>query len=148
MARIASVLLPMPLPEAFDYAEPDGMELQLGDQVAAPLGPRLLRGVVVGLREAAGGNRPLKPLEAILEEPRLPPGTVEVVQWPARYSVDWPGQPLAIALRGARAPKAKPVRVVELTGLQPARPTPARVKVLEAAAVPMSPPDLARAAGV
>ena len=44
----------MPLPEAFDYAEPDGMGLQLGDQVAAPLGPRLLRGVVVGLREAAG----------------------------------------------------------------------------------------------
>ena len=101
MSRIASVLLPMPLPEAFDYAEPDGMGLELGDQVAAPLGPRLLRGVVVGLREAAGGNRPLKPLEAILEEPRLPPGTVEFVKWAARYSVDWPGQPLAIALDDA-----------------------------------------------
>jgi primosomal protein N' (replication factor Y) len=98
----------MPLPEAFDYAEPEGMGLELGDQVAAPLGPRLLRGVVVGLREAAGGNRPLKPLEAILEEPRLPPGTVEFVQWAARYAVDWPGQPLAIALRGARAPKPRP----------------------------------------
>ena len=63
MSRIASVLIPMPLPEAFDYAEPEGMELGLGDQVAAPLGPRLLRGVVVGLREAHGGNRPLKPVE-------------------------------------------------------------------------------------
>ena len=148
MSRIASVLLPMPLPEAFDYAEPDGMDLQLGDQVSAPLGPRLLRGVVVGLREAAGGNRPLKPLEGILEETRLPPGTVEFVQWAARYSVDWPGQPLAIALRGARAPKPRPVRVTALTGVAPARPTAARAKVLEAAAVPMSPPDLARAAGV
>jgi primosomal protein N' (replication factor Y) len=148
MSRIASVLLPMPLPEAFDYAEPEGMDLQLGDQVAAPLGPRLLRGVVVGLREAAGGNRPLKPLEGILEETRLPPGTVEFVQWAARYSVDWPGQPLAIALRGARAPKPKPVRVTELTGVQPARPTSARAKAMEAAATPMSPPDLARAAGV
>ncbi len=138
----------MPLPEAFDYAEPEGMGLELGDQVAAPLGPRLLRGVVVGLREAAGGNRPLKPLEGILEEPRLPPGTVEFIQWAARYSVDWPGQPLAIALRGARAPKARPVRIAELTGASPARPTPARTKVLEAAAVAMSPPDLARAAGV
>jgi len=139
----------MPLPEAFDYAEPDGMGLELGDQVAAPLGPRLLRGVVVGLREAAGGNRPLKPLEAILEEPRLPPGTVEFVQWAARYAVDWPGQPLAIALRGARAPKPRPVRVVEVTGVSPARPTPARAKVLAAAAAqPLSPPDLARAAGV
>lgn len=148
MSRIASVLLPMPLPEAFDYAEPEGMGLELGDQVAVPLGPRLLRGVVVGLRDAVGGNRPLKPLEAILEEPRLPPGTVEFVQWAARYAVDWPGQPLAIALRGARAPKPRPVRVTELTGAQPERATPARTKVLEAAAVPMSPPDLARAAGV
>ena len=138
----------MPLPEAFDYAEPEGMGLELGDQVAAPLGPRLLRGVVVGLREAAGGNRPLKPLEGILEESRLPPGTVEFIQWAARYSVDWPGQPLASALRGARAPKARPVRITELTGATPARPTPARMKVLEAAAVAMSPPDLARAAGV
>src|SRR5258706_7352968 len=149
MSRIASVLLPMPLPEAFDYAEPEGMALELGDQVAAPLGPRLLRGVVVGLREAAGGNRPLKPLEALLEAPRLPPGTVEFIQWAARYSVDWPGQPLAIALRGARAPKPRPVRVLELTGAQPARPTQARAKVLEAAAMRAMPPaDLAPAAGV
>ena len=149
MSRIASVLLPMPLPEAFDYAEPEGMRLELGDQVAAPLGPRLLRGVVVGLREAAGGNRPLKPLEAILEEPRLPPGTVEFVQWAARYAVDWPGQPLAIALRGARAPKPKPVRVLEPTGTAPSRPTPARARVLEAAAGrALSAADLARAAGV
>ena len=64
MARIASVLLPMPLPEAFDYAEPEGMDLALGDIVAAPLGPRMLRGVVTGLREAAGG------LE-VFEEPEL-----------------------------------------------------------------------------
>src|SRR4051794_1630104 len=150
MSRIASVLLPMPLPEAFDYAEPEGMCLELGDQVAAPLGPRLLRGVVVGLREAAGGNRPLKPLEAILEEPRLPPGTVEFVQWAARYAVDWPGQPLAIALRGARAPKPRPVRVIEATGAAPGRPTPARARVLEAAATGAmhTAADLARAAGV
>jgi primosomal protein N' (replication factor Y) len=149
MSRIASILLPMPLPEAFDYVEPEGMDLQLGDQVAAPLGPRLLRGVVVGLREAAGGNRSLKPVEARLEEPRLPPGTVEFVQWAARYSVDAPGQPLAIALRGARAPRSAPRRLVEATGVQPGRPTPARTRVLQAAtAGALAAADLARAAGV
>ena len=42
MSRIASVLLPMPLPEAFDYAEPEGMDLSVGDQVAAPLGSQPL----------------------------------------------------------------------------------------------------------
>ena len=148
MSRIASVLLPLPLPEAFDYAEPDGMSLEVGDQVAAPLGPRLLRGVVVGLREAAGGNRPLKPVESRLDEPGLPPGTIEFVQWAARYSVDWPGQALAIALRGARAPKAKPIRVLEPTGAQPARSTPARARVMAIAPQGMPPADLARAAGV
>ena len=127
MSRIASVLLPMPLPEAFDYAEPEGMELAVGDQVAAPLGPRLLRGVVVALREGAGGNRPLKVIESKLDSPPLPPGAIEFVQWAARYSVDAPGQPLAIAIRGARAPKAKPEKVVEVTGVQPSRATPARL---------------------
>ncbi|MFN3512890.1 MAG: primosomal protein N' [Phenylobacterium sp.] len=149
MSRIASVLLPMPLPEAFDYAEPEGMGLEVGDQVAAPLGPRLLRGVVTGLREAAGGNRPLKPVAARLEEPPLPPGTLEFVQWAARYAVDFPGQPLAIATRGARAPKARPEKILEPTGVAPARLTPARARVLEAAAAgPAAPADLARAAGV
>jgi len=149
MSRIASVLIPMPLPEAFDYAEPDGMALEPGDQVAVPLGPRLIRGVVVELREALGGNRPLKPVSERLDDPRLPLGTVEFIQWAARYAVDAPGQPLAIALRGARAPKPRPVRVMAATGALPARPTPARSRVLEAAAAgPMPPADLARAAGV
>ena len=138
----------MPLPEAFDYAEPDGMALQLGDQVAAPLGPRLLRGVVVGLREGAGGNRPLKPIDHRLDDPPLPPGTLEFVQWAARYSVDAPGQPLAIALRGARAPKARPARILMPTGTAPARLTPARTKVMNEAAAGLSAADLARAAGV
>ncbi|MGA0606191.1 primosomal protein N' [Phenylobacterium sp. VNQ135] len=149
MSRIASVLIPMPLPEAFDYEEPEGMDLGLGDQVAVPLGPRLIRGVVTALRDGTGGNRPLKSVAERLDEPRLPYGTVEFVQWAARYAVDVPGAPLAIALRGARAPKAKPTRVLEATGLAPGRSTPARARVLEAAAAgPMSGPDLARAAGV
>ncbi|WP_293681840.1 primosomal protein N' [uncultured Phenylobacterium sp.] len=150
MSRIASVLIPMPLPEAFDYAEPEGMDLALGDQVAVPLGPRLIRGVVTDLRDAMGGNRPLKPVAEKLDEPRLPPRTVEFIQWAARYSVDAPGQPLAIALRGARAPRPRPVRVVRLTGVEPARPTPARLRVVDAAAAaaPMGPTDLAHAAGV
>ncbi|MFC3071407.1 primosomal protein N' [Phenylobacterium soli] len=149
MSRIASVLLPLPLPEAFDYAEPEGMELQVGDQVAAPLGPNLMRGVVTGLRDGAGHNRPLKAVQARLEEPALPEKTLEFVQWAARYAVDAPGQPLAIALRGARAPKAKPQKLIEPTGVLPGRPTEARLKVLAAAkAGAASAADLARAAGV
>src|SRR5690606_1887358 len=129
--------------------EPEGMGLQVGDQVAAPLGPRLIRGVVTALRDGTGGNRPLKPVAERLEAAAIPPGTLEFVQWAARYSVEAPGQPLAITLRGARAPRPAPVRRVEATGKAPARSTPARQRVLDAAAGgPMSATDLARAAEV
>jgi len=99
MSRIASILLPMPLPEAFDYSEPEGMDLHVGDQVAAPLGSRLVHGVVTALRDAGGGNRPLKPVEGRIDAPPLPPNAIEFVQWAARYAVSDPGQPLAMALR-------------------------------------------------
>ena len=83
MPRIAQVLLPLPLPEAFDYAEPEGMALALGDLVAVPLGPRQVGGVVVGLRDGAGHNRPLKPVLARLDEPALPPGALAFLDWAA-----------------------------------------------------------------
>jgi primosomal protein N' (replication factor Y) len=149
MPRIASVLLPMPLPEAFDYAEPDGLDLAVGDHVTVPLGPRVIRGVVIALRDGTGGNRPLKPVLEKLDDPPLPPGVLAFVDWAARYSVDLPGWPLAMALRGLRHPPPKPDKVLVLTGTQPARMTPARLKVLAAAeGVRLSGAALASAAGV
>jgi primosomal protein N' (replication factor Y) len=70
------------------------------------------------------------------------------VQWAARYSADSPGCALAIALRGARAPKPRPERRLESTGQAPSKPTPARLKVLEAAGEPLSAAELAARAGV
>ena len=148
MTRIASVILPLPLPEAFDYAEPDGMGLQVGDLVIAPLGPQRLMGVVSALKDAAGHNRPLKPILELREAPRLPPNTLAFLQWAARYAVDAPGQPLAISLRGARAPKARPERLIAATGATVARMTPARERALAAAVEPLPAGALAMAAGV
>jgi len=149
MPRIASVLLPMPLPEAFDYAEPEGLELVVGDHVSVPLGPRTVRGVVTALRDGVGGNRRLKPVLNRVDDPRLPANVITFVEWAARYSVDVPGWPLAMALRGLRHPPAKPEKAVALTGAQPGRMTPARLKVLAAAEHgPMSAAELARQAGV
>ena len=148
MPRIASILLPLPLPEAFDYAEPEGMALRVGDQVVAPLGPRMLAGVVTALRDAAGHNRPLKPVMERLELAPLPTKTLAFIEWAARYAVDAPGQALAIALRGARAPRPRPERLIAATGAAPKRPTPARERVLAAAGEPMSISALAEAAEV
>lgn len=125
------------------------MNLNLGDIVAVPLGPRQVGGVVMGLRDGAGHNRPLKSVLARMDEPALPPGSLAFIEWAARYSVDAPGAPLAIALRGARAPKPRPERKLIATGKAPARPTAARVKVLEAAAEgPLAPAALVAKAGV
>jgi primosomal protein N' (replication factor Y) len=147
--RIAQILLPLPLPEAFDYAEPPGMNLAIGDLVAAPLGPRTVRGVVAALRPAAGGNRRLKAVAEKLDEPALPPKTLEFVLWAASYAVDAPGQALAIALRGLGGPRPRPQRRLILTGAMPARMTPARERVLAAAQdAPLGASDLARRAGV
>jgi primosomal protein N' (replication factor Y) len=149
MSRIAQVLLPLPLPEAFDYAEPEGMELAVGDIVAVPLGPRRVGGVVMGLRDGAGHNRPLKPVFGRIDEPTLPPATLAFIEWAARYSVDAPGAPLSIALRGARAPKPRPERRLVGTGQAPGRATLARTKVLEAAGdEAVAPAALAAKAGV
>jgi primosomal protein N' (replication factor Y) len=147
--RIAQVLLPLPLPEPFDYAEPEGMDLRVGEHVAVPLGPREVAGVVVGLREAAGGNRPLKPVSGRLDLPALPAGALSFIEWAARYAVDSPGLPLHMAMRGARAPQARPVRRLTATGQAPARPTAARSRVLEALKeADLSGAELARRAGV
>jgi len=145
--RVAVVLIPLPLPEPYDYAEPEGMGLSVGDIVRAPLGPRDVAGVVLALRDAAGVNRPLRPLASRIAAPPLPPATLAFIQWAARYAADAPGAALAMALRGLGSPPPKPPELVVATGADPARMTPRRAKVLAAAVSPLSRADLAQAAG-
>ena len=147
-ARVASVLLALPLPEAFDYAEPPGLELAIGDIVEAPLGRTVARGVVTALRDATGVNRELKPVLAKLPEPPLPPTTLAFVEWAAHYAVDSAGLPLAMALRGLRAPRPEPELRLVAHRAPEARDTPARRRVLEAAIEPIRRADLRRAADV
>ena len=147
--KVASVLLPLPVPEAFDYEVPEGLDLVRGDQVAAPLGPRLVRGVVSEVRETTGSNRRLKPVEGRLDDPSLPERTLDFLEWAARWTLSPPGEMAAAALKGLRAPPPRPERRVRrVPGRDPARATPARTAVLEALGErAMRAADLARAAG-
>ena len=148
--KVASVLIPLPVPEAFDYEVPEGLDVARGDQVAVPLGPRLIRGIVSEARETTGTNRRLKALDHVLDDPRLPERTVDFVEWAARWTLSAPGEMASAALKGLRAPRPKPERRVRRVGdRQPARPTAARTAVLEALGQRSMPgPDLARAAEV
>ena len=148
--KVASVLIPLPVQEAFDYEVPETLDLARGDQVAVPLGPRLLRGVVAEVRETTGSNRRLKAVERRLDDPSLPERTVDFVEWAARWTLNAPGEMAQAALKGLRAPRPRPERRVRrVGGRDPVRVTPARTAVLEALGERALPgPDLARAAGV
>ncbi|HST91689.1 MAG TPA: DEAD/DEAH box helicase, partial [Brevundimonas sp.] len=148
--KVASVLIPLPVPEAFDYEVPEGLEVVRGDHAAVPLGPRLVRGVVAEVRETTGSNRRLKAIAHLLGDPRLPEGTLDFVEWAARWTLSPPGEMAAAALKGLRAPRPRPERRVRRVGEKaPARPTAARTAVLDAVGSRSMPgAELARAAGV
>ena len=148
--KVASVLIPLPVPEAFDYAVPEELMVARGDQVAVPLGPRLIRGVVAEVFETTGSNRRLKAIDQVLADPRLPERTLDFVEWAARWTLSPPGEMAATALKGLRAPRPRPERRVKrVEGRSPARPTATWTAVLEALGQKsMAAADLARAAGV
>ena len=148
--KVASVLIPLPVPEAFDYQVPDGMTVARGDQVAVPLGPRLIKGIVAEVFDTTGSNRRLKAIDHVDTDPRLPENTLSFVEWAARWTLSPPGEMAATALKGLRAPRPRPERRVRRAGERlPARFTPARTAVLDALGSRSLPAaDLARAAGV
>ncbi len=153
--KVASVLIPLPVPEAFDYEVPEALslahgDLARGDQVAVPLGPRLIRGVVSEVFETTGSNRRLKAIDSRLDDPTLPAGVMDFVEWAGRWTLSAPGEMAATALKGLRAPRPRPERRVRrVDERSPSRATPARTGVLEALGDRAMPPaDLARAAGV
>ncbi len=148
--KVASVLIPLPVAEAFDYEVPETLVLERGDQVTVPLGPRLIRGVVAEVRETTGSNRRLKAVAGLVDDPRLAPRTVDFVEWAARWTLSPPGEMAAAALKGLRAPRPRPERRVRrVENRQPGRATPARTAVLDALGGRMlAAADLARAAGV
>ena len=147
---LAAVLIPLPVPEAFDYEVREGLTLAPGDHVAVPLGPRLVRGIVSEVRETTGSNRRLKAVDHRLDDPPLPPGTLAFVEWAARWTLSPPGEMAAMAIKGLRSPPPRPERRVRRVGDRvPARATPARDAVLAALGErAMTGADLARTAGV
>lgn len=147
--RIASVLLPQPLPEPFDYLLPDDVEATPGDFVVVPLGPREMVGVVWALKQGP----PARPLKAVVRRlaaaPNLPEATRVFIDRAARYVCAPPGNLLAMAMRSREALEEAPSeRLVVASGAAPPRLTPARERALAEAAAPLAPADLAKAAGV
>lgn len=147
---VARILFPMPLPEPFDYLVPDGMDVEPGSYVRAPLGKYERTGVVWEVIET-DPTRELKSIESVYPTPPMPAAMRRFITFCARYNVSGPGQVLGMALRSRGGLSSSPTQTVyATTGHRTNRMTPAREKVLEAAKQlgPASAAELAREAGV
>ena len=150
--KVASVLIPLPVDEAFDYVVPDDMAVARGQLVTVPLGPRRITGVVSEVREVPATNRRLKPVAGVLDLSPLPPATLDFLEWAAHWTLSPPGEMAALALKALRhAPPKPPMQLIRVAGRAPVRLTPSRAAVLQAlddGPAVSSAAELGRAAGV
>lgn len=87
MNRVRLLTLNAALP-ALDYRVPDGMQVQPGSVVLAPLGPRQITGIVWEAERLETGEVPdskLRPLAEIMPVPPLSAPLRRLVEWTADY---------------------------------------------------------------
>jgi primosomal protein N' (replication factor Y) len=148
MSQVAEILLPLAIDQTYSYGAPDELGLAVGDVVVVPLGNRRSVGVVWSLAPGSASN--LKSVEGKVDAPAMPPALRKLVDWLAWYTLAPKGSALALGLKVVE-PSPELARVgVRLAGPPPKRITPARARVLEAAAGGLVhvKRDLARAASV
>ena len=132
--RVA-VLVPLALPEPYDYEVPDGMSVTPGSYVVVPLGPQELVGVVWGEGKSGLDNKRLKTITQVLDAAPMQEGLRQFIDWMAAYTFNARGSVLRLAMRAPGALTAPRVRLVyRLTDTRPARMTPARERVVGAMA--------------
>src|SRR4051794_39247107 len=133
-ARVVDVLVPVALNQAYSYRVPRGMELQPGDVVCVPLGPREVIGVVWAENENPDPrlhNR-LKDVGEKLDVPPLRDELRKLVDWVANYTLSARGMVLRMTLRMGEHLGPERVRAgVRLAGPPPQRMTPARRRLIE-----------------
>ncbi|MDP3674325.1 MAG: primosomal protein N' [Novosphingobium sp.] len=119
-----------------DYRVPDGMEVEPGSVVIAPLGPRQILGIVwepERLPATAVPDSRLRPLLEALPVPPLREPLRRLIEWTADYYI----APLAAVARmalssGAALRGGGTATEYRLTGHEPARLTPQRAAALDA----------------
>src|SRR5438105_13657904 len=131
--RIVDVLVPVALDHTYSYRVPHGLELEVGDVVAVPLGRSEAIGVVWAGDVAInpGLHNRLKDIEGKLDVPPLKPELRRFVDWVSSYTLSPRGMVLRMGLRmGEHLGPARERVGVRLAGPAPKRRTPARSRVL------------------
>ncbi|OCC22714.1 primosomal protein N' [Croceicoccus estronivorus] len=118
-----------------DYRVPEGMVVEPGSVVLAPLGPRQIVGVVWDedrLEATSVPDSKLRPLVGLLPVPPLPPELRRLVEWTADYYCAAPASVARMVLSSGGALKG-PATMTEyrLSGVEPQRMTPQRAVALD-----------------
>ncbi len=130
-----AVLFPLPLPEPFDYRAATSLGLEPGMHVIAPIGSRLVRGVVWSVERNNPAAANLKAIEEVLPGPPVPEMSRLFIDWAAKYLVRPPGDLVRMVVRSPEALFPPPTHIVLApTGETPPKLTEARTRVLEEAA--------------
>ena len=121
-----------------DYRVPQGMVLEFGSVVAAPLGPRQIVGIVWEAERLPGAEvaeARLRPLIAVLPVPPLSAALRRLIEWTSDYYCA-PIQSVArMAISSSAALKGgSTVTEYRLSGVEPARLTPQRAAAMDALA--------------
>ncbi len=155
-AAIVSVVLPLPLDAAYDYAVPEGLAVAPGDLVEVPFGRVRRIGVVWGPGEGGVPAARVKPIAGRLDVPAMTEAHRRFLERAARYTMAPLGAVLRMSLSSSAAlapPRA--IRGFRATATPDARGpagrglSPGRRRVLEhLAGGPMPGVELAQAAGI
>jgi primosomal protein N' (replication factor Y) (superfamily II helicase) len=159
-AERISILLPLPLAGAYDYALPEEMRVAPGDFVVVPLGARLVIGVawdnsLADTAAAAVSPERLREIEERLPAPPMPETLRRFIEWVASYTVAPWGAVLRMAMSvPAALLPPKPLIAYRSADLPleafALKMTPARARVVQLLAdgVPRFLPDILREAAV
>ncbi|MEL6948084.1 MAG: hypothetical protein AAFO73_10670 [Pseudomonadota bacterium] len=131
--KVVEVLLPIPAERAYSYAVPEGLDLQPGDYVQVPLGPRRVAGVVWDPSADGDGVGPskLRPVDHRFDCPPVSPSLRAFISWLADYTVSSPGMVLRSLLRVPTALDPEPpLAGLRYTGVAPQRLTKARQRLI------------------
>jgi len=128
--RVAEVLVPVAVDQAYSYRVPADLDLAPGDLVEVPLGTRETIGAVWEIRPASSGSN-LRAIAARYDLPPLSASLRAFIDWVARWTLSPRGMVLRMSVKAAfnAAPEQPRIGLIR-AGPPPARMTPARTRVL------------------
>jgi primosomal protein N' (replication factor Y) len=135
MERIRILVLNAAL-GVLDYRKPEGMALEPGSVVIAPLGPRQILGIVWEAERLNAKEVPdakLRPVLEVLPVPPLPAQLRRLIEWTADYYCASLSSVARMALASSAALRGGGTTTeYRLTGQEPTRMTPQRAAALDA----------------